>query len=309
MKSLASLNSLSWLCAGDFNEITEAQEKWGGKERSTSQIQAFRMAIEEVGLCNLGYTGATYTWLRGTNPKTRIIERLDRALADAQWNIKFPMAKVSHLATLYSDHLPLKIRTHDGRCTFDRRRRPKKSYKFEEMWVGEDEYQEIIQRFWVTDNTEPVNNVALRGHHILRELTKWGKRKFENIKMRIEKEKNKLNTVQCNPKASVKEEIKIRCEIERLLALEERFWRQRSRQNWLKNGDRIQNFFIRKQIKGEEGISLIDSKMKMDCELKRLYHWKNKLSLFSKQLHQTNGVMGDWDEELSSKRISEEMNE
>jgi exonuclease III len=42
LRHLASISPYPWVCVGDFNEIVEKEEKWGGGTRSNSQMEAFR---------------------------------------------------------------------------------------------------------------------------------------------------------------------------------------------------------------------------------------------------------------------------
>jgi hypothetical protein len=66
---------------GDFNEILYSHEKEGGNHRPQNYMQAFRDALTNCGLEDLGYSGNIFTWKRG-----RIRERLDRAVANEAWN-------------------------------------------------------------------------------------------------------------------------------------------------------------------------------------------------------------------------------
>jgi hypothetical protein len=51
-----------WLCAGDFNEIIDANEQFGGSGRSERQMNAFREAVSMCGLVDLGFISLLYTW-------------------------------------------------------------------------------------------------------------------------------------------------------------------------------------------------------------------------------------------------------
>jgi hypothetical protein len=43
-----------WLVLGDFNEIMQLEEKWGGQDRSVAQMTAFREALSDCLLQDLG---------------------------------------------------------------------------------------------------------------------------------------------------------------------------------------------------------------------------------------------------------------
>ena len=52
----------TWICAGDFNEITRQSEKMGGRVRSHNQMQPFHEVLDESRLIDLGFVGPNFTW-------------------------------------------------------------------------------------------------------------------------------------------------------------------------------------------------------------------------------------------------------
>jgi hypothetical protein len=62
LRLLKSFQPTAWLCAGDFNEIIEQKEKEGAVLRRNSQMNNFRMALEDCDLSDLGFSGPQYTW-------------------------------------------------------------------------------------------------------------------------------------------------------------------------------------------------------------------------------------------------------
>ncbi|PPS07318.1 hypothetical protein GOBAR_AA13325 [Gossypium barbadense] len=54
---------------------------------------------------DLGYKGSKFTWNKGL-----IFERLDRALCNYQWDVKFPCTAVYHLQKVMYNHRPLAIK-------------------------------------------------------------------------------------------------------------------------------------------------------------------------------------------------------
>lgn len=66
-----------------------------------------RKVINDHGLIDLGFEGHAYTWSNKRSGMTNIQERLDTGYANKEWKLKFPEAKITHLAALKSDHRPL----------------------------------------------------------------------------------------------------------------------------------------------------------------------------------------------------------
>ncbi|XP_057761101.1 uncharacterized protein LOC130981532 [Arachis stenosperma] len=88
-----------WLIAGDFNEIKDNSEKKGGATISNRDCNVFSGWINRWGLIDLGFIGSRYTW-RGPQweGQDRVFKRLDRALANHSWRIRFHEAVVEVLA-------------------------------------------------------------------------------------------------------------------------------------------------------------------------------------------------------------------
>ena len=69
-------------------------------------MDAFRDALVDCELEDLGYMGEMFTWKRG-----RIRERLDRAVANGAWTLMHPNAVVVHFDYIRSDHRPIILDT------------------------------------------------------------------------------------------------------------------------------------------------------------------------------------------------------
>jgi hypothetical protein len=59
---LNGCSSLPWLCDGDFNEVLQANEQFGGARRSERQMEGFREAVSICGFSDLGFISLPYTW-------------------------------------------------------------------------------------------------------------------------------------------------------------------------------------------------------------------------------------------------------
>lgn len=59
---LKNFDDLPWICGGDFNEILVNSEKIGGNPKPQGQMEAFKEALDNCGLRDLGFHGARWTW-------------------------------------------------------------------------------------------------------------------------------------------------------------------------------------------------------------------------------------------------------
>lgn len=69
-------------------------------------MESFRSALEDCQLGDLGFRGSKYTWTNCRETAYFMKERLDRAVANAEWCTQFQEIDVSILAALSSDHKP-----------------------------------------------------------------------------------------------------------------------------------------------------------------------------------------------------------
>lgn len=82
---------------GDFNDILCEAEKFGGNKPCSKLMALFRKNIDSCNLIDLGFFGPRFTLLNLRQPKHRIMERLDRYLANPQWLNMYHNATVQHL--------------------------------------------------------------------------------------------------------------------------------------------------------------------------------------------------------------------
>lgn len=119
---LGNLMPTAWLSIGDYNEIIEDSEKVRGNLKPRGQMEAFRGALEDCCLTNLGFLGPRYTWNNGQEGQNFVIERLDCAMANDKWRDIFPIYKVEVLASRFSDHASVLL-TFQKNIPFRQRRR------------------------------------------------------------------------------------------------------------------------------------------------------------------------------------------
>ena len=105
----------------------------GGAVREAKQMAEFRDCLNRCGLVDLGFIGQKYTWCNRRFGGERTKLRLDRAVANEGWMLRFPDARVFHSSMSISDHCLIKLSLKR-----DQNRRPqKKRFMFEAMWTRE----------------------------------------------------------------------------------------------------------------------------------------------------------------------------
>lgn len=184
-----------------------------------------------------GYTGPTFTWIRGKDQNNFKGARLDRVMCTLEYLEQFSHMRVKTLPMIKSDHSPVLITLEGDKNT------KKTGFKFQAAWMGPSEFHNLIEANWkrgetVTHNAGVVATV----------LEKWNRERFGSIFKRKSKLLAGLEGVQraisTNPHAGlIKLRKKIHEELEATLYQEEVWWFQKSREDWISSGDRNTRYY------------------------------------------------------------------
>ncbi|KAK2417953.1 hypothetical protein QL285_040194 [Trifolium repens] len=246
LKTISQNVNGGWMMAGDFNDIISQDEKKGGAPFSTRRCNNFQDNINACGLIDLGAVGPKYTW-RGPliGGQDRIFERLDRALSNDEWRLLFSEAIVKVLPRIeFSDHHPIIIMLHGIPVA-----KQQGKFRFEKAWMFHPTYTEFVKGHWQAKTTLPE-----RVNHMADEFGKWKKNVFGNIYIqksdlmaRINGIQRKLHTDRHN-KFLERLEQQLQRELDTVLQQEEAMWFQKSRSQWIKDGDRNTRYYHVKAI-------------------------------------------------------------
>lgn len=92
---------------------------------------------------DLIFEGPILTWRRGNHEKTFKGARIDRALGDGDWRIRFQDAIVKHFPMMHSDHSPLLLNTQ-GRNAHTRPH----VFRFQVAWLTDKWLTKVVQKSW-----------------------------------------------------------------------------------------------------------------------------------------------------------------
>ena len=136
---------MPWVCIGDSNDLSAANEKRGQYEHPNWKLRGFNRAINDCGLLDLGMEGYKFTWERSQGTDNCIEERRDRAFATDSWFRQFHRARVCSLEASGSDNLPILLEPNPKVYVYRYSR-----FRFENLWLREARCVEVICSSWVS---------------------------------------------------------------------------------------------------------------------------------------------------------------
>lgn len=191
-------------------------------------------------MIDLGSTGSQYTWYRKEGGLHKIAKRLDRALGDSDWRRLFPEAYVENLVRCYFDQRPLLLRSRG--FVPNRQARP---FCFQAAWLTHEDFDNVVKTAWdrnhadITTGLDEVRKEALVFNDEVFGNIFRRKKDLEFQICKIQKRLEVVDSVWLNLR-----ERELQKQYREVLQQEELLWFQKSREKWVKFGDRNTKFLV-----------------------------------------------------------------
>lgn len=218
---------------GDFNEVLSADER-GSSIIDKKGVEDFKDLIYNLQLIEIRAGNGKFTWFRGKSKS-----KLDRVLVQADWLVKIPSLRVTLLNRSVSDHCP--VLTSDEMINWG-----PKPFRFLDCWLSHEGCLKVAKEAWLANSSLSIMD-KLKG--VKAQLKKWNLEEFGNIKFMIsdcEQKIQRLDSLANNRDLSedeMAERNKASADLWTWLRRQVQYWRQLSRNRWIKDGDRNTNFF------------------------------------------------------------------
>ncbi|CAA0828300.1 Unknown protein, partial [Striga hermonthica] len=277
-----------WFIMGDWNAICKPEEKRGGIERSLGSCESFNEFIYDMGMEEVRMEGYQFTWTNNRRAEEWVEAKLDRVFGSFDWLMANPRVFSWTEEKSASDHMLLIVDTVGKAIKRGKR------FQFDKRWLKREGIKEMVEKVWKENfSGTPMFIVKEKVKSTRVSLLKWSSKfktqnqqKISELNKELEEIKLKQGWDQWEAKERLRKELNDAHE------QEEVFWQQKSRNMWLREGDRNTRFFhaITAQRRRVNAITrLVDSNNRVLQSPKEIL---NHVAEFYNNLFSSEGVTG-----------------
>eukprot|EP00253_Pinus_taeda_P022073 PITA_22073 len=300
------------ILAGDLNLVLHANEKRGGNFFPDPFRNQLEGIMSDHELMDIIPKNRKFTWNNRRLGPGNIMERLDRILVNISLLSTFADAHSKVLSSSVSDHFPvmltLESNAHLGPIPF----------RYNPLWRNNAVVTDIIEGTWKQHiEGSPSFIWEMKIKKTRKALKDWAKISYkepERVKKNLQQELDKIQ-IQIEQQGLTaqlkKEEWEAQGQLMRIKREEETKWRTKSRQLWLKEGDKNTAYFHKQatvRMIRNNVTSITDGNGSQHIDQEAI---KRAASLHYKKLLSENHEESDYSDMLQHipKGISQEMNE
>ncbi|GJT13940.1 RNA-directed DNA polymerase, eukaryota, reverse transcriptase zinc-binding domain protein [Tanacetum coccineum] len=262
-KNLKDFNNIAgnfpWVLLGDFNVILSYNENSRGIRINNMGVYEFRDCVEFLNIEDVKITGLFFTWIqKRRDPNNGILKKLDRVMGNGKFVDAYVNAFANFLPFGVSDHSPAVLVFPEVKS------RKNRAFRFLNYLTEKKEFITIVRDNW---------NVNVKGYamFILAKRLKFLKKHMRDLNKRngdvcekVKSLKIELDRIQealSNDPSSVhlrEDELVFAEAYRRAVSDEELLLKQKSKIQWLKEGD-FNSAYFHNMVKGRVIKSRIES--------------------------------------------------
>ena len=239
VKASLSLHNSPWIIGGDFNEIIHcAEHSSPAFNNITPQMIEFKDCIDELEVRDLRFHGPPFTW-SNKQSSDPISKKLDRVMINEEWLLTFPNSLAQFMLPDFSDHTPSLVNLEAALPVAGTR-----PFKFYNFLTAHPDFLATITEGWEISQPDSWSLSSLnKKQKILKKyLKKLHKHNYSEIQKRVGECNQNLKDLLLESLSNPFEETflaeKLCTEkLHHLRRVEEAYFHQKSRIQWLKEGD------------------------------------------------------------------------
>lgn len=167
-------------------------------------------------------------------------KRIDRAIINKSWRMKFPEAFTLHLPHVNFDHCPILLSTSSRHLPIA----SAKPFLFQAMWPMDHRFKKLVEFSWPSDE----DGITAKTATFAQEFKIWNKETFGSVfkkkKVLIARLNGAQKSLATRPnKHLFKLNKELHDELNIILQQEEILRLKKSREKWINQGDRNTSFF------------------------------------------------------------------
>lgn len=237
LERISEQRSDEWMLIGDFNEILSNAEKIGGPLHEEWTFRDFRNMVSTCDLMDIRSRGDRFSWVEERHTHT-VKCCLDRVFINSVMAASFQNAEADFLEFTGSDHKPVAVYINDTVLT---RYRP---FRFDNRLLDIPDLKHVVNEGWNFRNNSQGIVITERIRSCRQAMAKLKHRSNLNADMRIRTIQSRLNRAMESTRRMDRQQIpQLQQDLNRAYSDEERYWKQKSRNTWMHEGDRNTSYF------------------------------------------------------------------
>ncbi|XP_010501525.1 PREDICTED: uncharacterized protein LOC104778786 [Camelina sativa] len=245
LQQMFSLDTCPWLVGGDFNQIIHPQEHSSSTVNGLSaSMTELKDCLSQMDLFDLKFQGTLYTW-SNNQPAGPIAKKLDHVLVNDHWLTIFPDSVATFLVPLPSDHSPSLVD-----LAYQLPKASTRPFKFFNYLTKHPNFHQLVLESWIQAGSfaDNLKDLCWKQKIIKGDLKTINRENFSQIQERVSATNRLLQDVQVQALSdpspiTFQRERDLHLQWNFLRGIEESYFRQKSRVNWLKEGDLNTSYF------------------------------------------------------------------
>ncbi|XP_010694718.1 uncharacterized protein LOC104907481 [Beta vulgaris subsp. vulgaris] len=219
-------HNLEWIIMGDFNSVLESDDRINGNPVTNAETEDFRHMLDKTDLMVVKGIGGTYTWSNKREGVDRIFSRIDRCLCNATWFAQHTHTVVEIKNQSVSDHHPLLVHLNQQHhhAVSEAWRQKGAASSLDDIWLKLKDVSKALKQLQITHYANVSEKIGECRDHLDRIQTQISSDHFNAELHRQEQ--------QCI------------VSLKKWLHVEESIYKQKSRIQWLQEGDSNSKVFF-----------------------------------------------------------------